>query len=400
MNFLDQAKNIEETIINDRRNLHKIPELELNLPKTVAYVEDKLKSLNISYKKLVNGNAIVAEIGSYNGKCIAIRADMDALPITEETGLDFKSTHEGCMHACGHDGHTAMALGAARLLKENEDKLDGLVKIFFQPGEEIPGGAKPMIDEGCMENPHVDRVIGLHEGGVFGFLPQGTIAYRNGPMMASMDAFIIRVKGHGGHGARPDSFIDPIATISEINLGLQKIISRELDPTESSLISICQIHGGTCQNIIPNEVWEEGTVRNLNEETRDFVEKRMGEIVENTAKAFRCEGILEYKRFYPSLINDVDFTDYVKNIAIELLGEEKVIELNNPSMGGEDFAFFLKEASGTFLSLNNLKANQDGNIYPHHNSKFDVEESTFYIGSGILAEVSYRYLKEGKNEKL
>ena len=188
MNFLDLAKEIEETIIKDRRNLHKIPELELNLPKTVAYVEEELKSLGIPYKKLVNGNALVAEIGTYKGKCIAIRADMDALPITEETGLDFKSTHQGCMHACGHDGHTAMALGAARLLKENEDKLDGLVKIFFQPSEEIPGGAKPMIDEGCMENPKVDRVIGLHEGGIFGNLPQGTIAYKKGPMMASMDA--------------------------------------------------------------------------------------------------------------------------------------------------------------------------------------------------------------------
>lgn len=394
MNFLEKAKNIEDTIIRDRRNLHKIPELELNLPKTVAYVEDQLKAMGINYKKLVNGNALVAQIGTYKGKCIAIRADMDALPITEETGLDFASTHPCCMHACGHDGHTAMALGACRLLKENEDKLDGLVKIFFQPGEEIPGGAKPMIDEACMENPKVDRVIGLHQGGIFGIFPTGTISYKKGSMMAAMDTFIIKVKGHGGHGARPDSFIDPIATISEINLGLQKIISRELDPTESTLISICQIHGGTCQNIIPDEVWEEGTVRNLNEETRDFVEKRMGEIVENIAMAFRCEGVLKYKRCYPTLINDDDFTAYVKDIATDLLGKEKVIELKKPSMGGEDFAFFLKEAKGTFLSLNNLKVNPDDKIYPHHNSRFDVEESTFYIGAGLLAEVAFRYLKE------
>ncbi len=394
MNYLKRAKEIEDEIINDRRKLHKIPELQLSLPKTVAYVENELKKLNISYKKMVEGNAIVAKIGKYKGKCIAIRADMDALPIKEETSLSFSSINEGNMHACGHDGHTAMALGACRILKENEKNLDGLVKIFFQPGEEIPGGAKPMIDEGCMENPKVDRIIGLHEGGLFGQYPTGTIGFKEGAMMASMDAFIIRVKGHGGHGARPDSFIDPIATISEINLGLQKIISRELDPTESALISICQIHGGTTQNIIPNEVWEEGTVRNLNEETRDFVEKRIGEIVENTAKAFRCEGILEYKRFYPSLINDDEFTNYVKDIAIDLLGKEKVIELKNPSMGGEDFAFFLNEADGTFLSLNNLKVNEDGNVYPHHNSKFDVEESTFYIGSGILAEVVFRYLNE------
>lgn len=394
MNYLKRAKEIEDEIINDRRKLHKIPELQLSLPKTVAYVENELKKLNISYKKMVEGNAIVAEIGKYNGKCIAIRADMDALPIKEETSLSFSSIHEGNMHACGHDGHTAMALGACRILKENEKNLDGLVKIFFQPGEEIPGGAKPMIDEGCMENPKVDRVIGLHEGGLFGNFPTGTICYKNGAMMASMDAFILKVKGHGGHGARPDNFIDPIVTISEINLALQKIISRELDPSNSALISICQIHGGTCQNIIPNEVWEEGTVRTVDEDVRDFVEKRMKEISENIARAFRCEAELDYKRYYPAVINDKEFTSYVKNIAQEILGEEKVIEISKPTMGGEDFAFFEKEAKGTFLSLNNLKANKDGKIYPHHNSKFDVDESVFYIGSGLMAEIAYRYLKE------
>lgn len=395
MNFLKRAKEIEDLIINDRRELHKIPELQLSLPKTVAYVSKELDKMNVSYKKLVDGNAIVAEIGEYRGKCIAIRADMDALPIKEETGLDFSSTNDGKMHACGHDGHTAMALGVCRLLKENEKDLDGMVKVFFQPGEEIPGGAKPMIDEGCMENPKVDRVIGLHEGGIFGHLPLGTIGYKEGSMMASMDAFILRVKGHGGHGAKPDYFIDPIITISEINQALQKIISREIDPTKSSLISICQIHGGICQNIIPDEVWEEGTVRNLDEEVRDFVEKRMGEISTNIAKAFRCEAELEYKRYYPVVNNDSDFTNYVRDIAKDILGDEKVIEIKNPTMGGEDFAFFEQNTKGTFLSLNNLKAHKDGKVYPHHNSKFDVDERTFHIGSALMAEVAYRYLKEG-----
>ena len=395
MNFLKRAKEIEDLIINDRRELHKIPELQLSLPKTVAYVSKELDKMNVSYKKLVDGNAIVAEIGEHRGKCIAIRADMDALPIKEETGLDFSSTNDGKMHACGHDGHTAMALGVCRLLKENEKDLDGMVKVFFQPGEEIPGGAKPMIDEGCMENPKVDRVIGLHEGGIFGLLPLGTIGYKEGSMMASMDAFTLRVKGHGGHGAKPDYFIDPIITISEINQALQKIISREIDPTKSSLISICQIHGGTCQNIIPDEVWEEGTVRNLDEEVRDFVEKRMGEISTNIAKAFRCEAELEYKRYYPVVNNDPDFTNYVRDIAKDILGDEKVIEIKNPTMGGEDFAFFEQNTKGTFLSLNNLKAHKDGKVYPHHNSKFDVDERTFYIGSALMAEVAYKYLKEG-----
>ncbi|MDU6792471.1 MAG: amidohydrolase, partial [Anaerococcus sp.] len=211
----------------------------------------------------------------------------------------------------------ALAVKIHEFLKENEKNLDGLVKIFFQPGEEIPGGAKPMIDEGCMENPKVDRVIGLHEGGIFGHLPTGTVGDKEDAMMASMDAFILKVKGHGGHGARPENFIDPIITISEINLALQKIISRELDPTNSALISICQIHGGTCQNIIPNEVWEEGTVRTHDENVRDFVEKRIKEISENIARAFRCEAELDYKRYYPAVINDKEFTSYVKNIAKE-----------------------------------------------------------------------------------
>lgn len=398
MNILEEAKQNLEEIIKDRRELHKIPELQLNLPKTVDYVKKRLEEMGIKYKLLVNGNAIIAQIGEKEGKCLAIRADMDALPIEEETNLPFASNHKGCMHACGHDGHTAMALAAAKILKNREEELKGIVKIFFQPGEEIPGGAEPMIKEGCMENPHVDRVIGLHEGGIFGNYEKGTIGYKKGPLMASMDAFILKVEGKGGHGARPKEFIDPIQIISEINMGLEKIISREIDPCESSLISICQIHGGTCQNIIPDQVWEEGTVRNLNEEVQDFVEERMKEITEGIAKAYRGKGHLDYKRYYPALINDEEFTEFAKETAVDLLGPEKVIEIEKPTMGGEDFAFYLKKAKGTFLALNNIRPAEDGKKYPHHSSKFDIEEDTLYIGAGVLGEVAYRYLNQEKSK--
>ncbi|CEM60853.1 amidohydrolase [Treponema phagedenis] len=395
MDFLKRAKEIEDEIIHNRRELHKIPELELNLPKTVQYVCAQLHEMDIKHRLLVNGNAIVAEVGGKNsGKCIAIRADMDALPILEETGLPFASTHSGKMHACGHDGHTAMALGAAKLLKEKENELKGYVKFFFQPGEEIPGGAKPMIDEGCMENPKVDAVVGLHEGAVFGNFPTGTIAYKKGAMMASMDRFKITVKGRGGHGARPTDFIDPIATISEINMGIQKIISREIDPTTAALISVCQIHGGTSQNIIPETVWEEGTVRTLDEKTRDFVEKRLTEISQNIARAYNAEAEVLYERFYPVVVNDFAFTEFAKNIAIDLFGEEKVLELPVPTMGGEDIAFFLQKAPGTYFGLNNLKKDKTGVAHPHHSSKFDVEENTFYLGTALLAAVAYRFLSE------
>lgn len=393
MKSIDLAKKMEDEIIKDRRELHKIPELELDLPKTVKYITDELKKYHIDYKLLVNGNAIVAEIGKDGGKCIAIRADMDALPIEEETGDEFKSTHPGRMHACGHDSHAAMALGAAKILKGMEDELAGKVKIFFQPGEEIPGGAKPMVDEGAMDNPKVDAVIGIHAGTLFEGVKRGSFGYKKGAMMASMDRFKIIVKGKGGHGAKPQQAIDPIIIISEINLGLQKIISREIDPITPALISVCQIHGGTTQNIIPDTVWEEGTVRTLNEETRDFVEKRMGEISKYIAKAYGAEAELIYERFYPTVVNDYDFTEFVKNTAIDLFGEDSMVELKTPTMGGEDVSFFLNEAPGTFLALENPRIYPDGKIYPHHNSKFDIDESLMYKGSALFVEVATRFLK-------
>lgn len=393
MRSIDLAKKMEDEIIRDRRELHKIPELELNLPKTVKYITTELDKYNIKYKLLVNGNAIVAEIGKDGARCIAIRADMDALPIEEETGDEFMSTHKGVMHACGHDSHAAMALGAAKILKGMEDELPGKVKIFFQPGEEIPGGAKPMVDEGAMDNPKVDAVIGMHAGTLFDGVNKGSFGYKKGAMMASMDRFKIIVKGKGGHGARPQQAIDPIIIISEINLGLQKIISREIDPTTPALISVCQIHGGTTQNIIPDIVWEEGTVRTLNEDTRDFVEKRMGEISKYIAKAYGAEAELIYERFYPTVVNDPDFTEFVKNTAIDLFGEDSMVELKTPTMGGEDVSFFLNEAPGTFLALENPRVYPDGKIYPHHNSKFDIDESLMYKGCALFVEVTRRFLK-------
>ena len=252
MNVLEEVKKIEQEIIQWRRDLHKIPELNLYLPKTTKYVEEKLKEMGIEYKTLVNGNAVVGLIkGNSDGKTIGLRADMDALPIEEETGLEFSSTHKGCMHACGHDGHTAMLLGAAKILSENRDKFKGHIKLLFQPGEEYPGGALPMIEEGAMENPKVDAVIGLHEGVIDERVSKGKIAYKDGCMMASMDRFLIKVKGKGCHGAYPQMGVDPIIIASEIILSLQKIASREINTNEPIIVSVCRINGGFSQNIIP-----------------------------------------------------------------------------------------------------------------------------------------------------
>lgn len=393
MNYIQLAKEKEELCIKIRRDLHKIPELELNLPKTVNYIKNLLMKWNIEYDLLVNGNAIVARVyGKEGNKCLAIRADMDALPITEETDLPYKSIHEGKMHACGHDGHMSMALVACKILSENTDKFNGCVKFLFQPGEEIPGGAKLMIEEGCMKNPDVDYIIGLHEGGLIDELNTGEIGFKCGSLMASMDKFEITVHGKGGHGAHPEDCVDSIVIMSEIILGIQKIVSREVSPTSQAVISCCKINGGTTQNIIPDNVSVLGTARALDEKTQDLIEKRLREISCKIAEAYNATAEVNYTRYYPVLINDYMFTEDVFDIATSLFGKEYVKRINTPTMGGEDMSLFLKEVPGTYFMLTNLKTSSDGIRYPHHSSKFDVIEDEFYKGIAIFVAVAINKL--------
>lgn len=393
MDVIKLAKENEDLMIQMRRDLHQIPELELELPETVKYVKSKLDEWKVPYKELVNGNGIVALVeGDGEGKCIAIRADMDALPVTEETGLEFASKHHGNMHACGHDSHTAIGLTTCKIVNDNKDKINGSVKFIFQPGEEIPGGAKPMIDEGALENPKVDYILGLHGGGLSGE-KVGTIGFREGALMASMDRFSIKVCGKGGHGANPHTTVDPIIISAEILMGLQKIVSREIAPVESGLVSVCKIEGGTSQNIIPDEVNMLGTARSLNEEVRDTLEKRITEISQGIAKTYGGSAEVNYERMYPVLNNDVEFTKHVKSLAVELFNDE-VVDLKNPTMGGEDVAFFLQEVPGTYMFLSNLKAHSDGKFYSNHNSKFDLDEAEFYKGVSIFLATIFDMLSK------
>lgn len=390
------VKQKEEKIIQIRRDLHQIPELQLLLPQTVRYVCQQLDELGIPYYKLVGGNAIVATIqGKEAGKCIAIRADMDALPIQENTGLPFSSRHEGCMHACGHDGHTAMALGAAMVLQDIASELTGCVKIFFQPGEEFPGGALPMIEEGCMENPKVDAVIGLHAGYIYPGVDKGNIGVCQGAFFASMDRFRITVKGKGAHGAYPQLSVDPIPIACEIVSGLQKIISRELPPTSNALISVCQIHGGTTQNIIPDEVFMEGTVRSTDEQVRNLIAKRIEEVASGIAQSYRAAAETAYDFKYPVLINDTAFTEFFVENTKELFGEACICNISVPTMGGEDMAYFLQKAPGTFFVLSNPIIHDDGKIYPHHSDKFDIDERLLYKGTAAVLATVLKYLDEG-----
>ena len=388
---IDEVKKIEQDIISWRRDLHQIPELGLELPKTSKYVMDRLDEMGIEYKVLVNGNAIVGLIkGNGGGKTLGIRTDMDGLPIVEETGLPFASTN-GNMHACGHDGHTTMLLGAAKVLNQNRDKFKGNVKLLFQPGEEYPGGAKPMIDEGALENPKVDAVIGLHAGRLSEEVPHGKIGIRYDNMMASMDRVLIKIKGKGSHGAYPHLGIDPVVTAAEVVTSLQTIVSREIAAVEPVILSICRITGGFNQNIIPDAVELEGTIRTFSNNTREKIDRRIEETVKGITMAHGADYEYLYEYKYPPLINNREFTDEFLKSAKKILKDEDIVELKEPLMGGEDMAFFLEEVPGTFFYLSNLKE-IDGKAYGHHTSKFALDEDELWKGSALFIQLALDYL--------
>lgn len=389
--MLEKQNELQDFIIAHRRNLHQIPELGLELPQTVAYVTRVLDELDIPYELYEDISSIVALIkGSGEGKTLAIRADMDALPIREETDLSFQSTN-GNMHACGHDGHTAILLGAAKYLKENSHLFKGNVKLLFQAGEEYPGGAEPMIQRGALQNPKVDAVIGLHQGFIHPDVPKGVVGLSYGALMASMDRFLIKVIGKGSHGAYPQISVDAISTAAELVGALNKIVSREIPAVEPCVLSICRIQGGYNQNILPDIVELEGTVRATNQQVREKIARRIEEISNAITDAFGASGEVTYDFKYPATVNNKEFTMFFEKICEEELGKDKVLLLEKPVMGGEDMSYFLNEVPGTYFFLSNPK---DGkNPVPHHNSKFDIEEDLMMLGCRLFVKTALEYLK-------
>lgn len=397
VDFISEAKKIENDIISWRRRLHKIPEIGFNTPKTSKYLEDVLENLNIEYEKGYGNSGIVAKIykDKNNNKTFAIRADIDAVEIEEKTGLKFSSVHENKMHACGHDAHTAMALGASKIISENFNKFNGNVKILFQPAEEGPGGARKMIEDGALVNPNVGAIIGLHvdPGTLYDDLKQGQIGIKSGPAMACLDKFKIEVVGEGGHGGYPESAVDPIAISASIIENLQTIVSREISPLEPAVISICKINGGTKYNVIPEKVVLEGTTRFFTKKQRDIAQKRMNSISEKIANARNGKVNFEYHEGYPVLINSQEITDYVINAAKEIFNKKDLKVLKRPIMGGEDMSFYLNEIPGAFFFLG---AEKDGNEKPPplHSSYFDIEEKVLWKGSALFAKIAYDWLNK------
>lgn len=386
--LLRRAKELANEFIDIRRDIHQHPEVGFQEHRTANLVVDYLKSLGLA-PELVAGTGVVATIkGTPGGKTIAIRADMDALTISEQAEHDYISKTAGVMHACGHDGHTAILLGVAKLLSEVKD-LPGNVKLLFQPAEEGPGGAQPMIEAGVLDNPKVDACIGLHVGTVK--YKTGQIALRYGAVCAAPDNIEIVVKGKGGHGAHPHNSIDAIVAAGHIIVALQSLVSREIDPLASAVVTLGTIKGGYRENIIADEVVMTGTVRTLSAEIRDSMPERIERVVKGVCESHRCNYSFKYTRGYPVLINDDGMTSLTEAVAQKVLGAENVFRAPAPSMGGEDFSYFAEKVPSCFFSLGAMNAEKQCD-YPGHHPKFNFDEDAIPIGMTLLAETALAYL--------
>lgn len=383
--LIPAAKDHREWIVDLRRTIHRTPELMYEEVETSNLVRKTLDQLGIPYQAdMAGGTGVLAQVGTGDRPCVALRADMDALPIHEEADVDFKSEIDGNMHACGHDCHTAMLLGAARLLKEREAELNGPVKLLFQPAEEGGAGGQKMVQEAALQNPDVARIFALH---VWPWTPTGSIMSRAGTFLASTTAFEIEVRGKGGHAAIPNATIDPIITASKIVTEAQTIVSRENDPRTPLVLSFTAINGGEAFNVIPATVTLRGTIRTLATEHLAWAKNRLQEIVTGIATTNRCQAEVNFpNNDYPATVNDAGLWDLSRNMWTDVFGEETSIE-SPPIMGGEDFAFYAEKIPGCFIMLG-IRNEEVGSTWAVHHPKFKVDEAALPVGSAYLAALA------------
>ena len=374
MPIINRFADLHAEITEWRRDFHRNPELLYEVHRTAGIVEEKLRSFGVD--EVIPGIGRTGVVGvikgrqSGSGKVVGLRADMDALPIDEKTGKDYASVNPGVMHACGHDGHTAMLLGAAKYLAETRN-FDGTVVLLFQPAEEGGAGAKAMVDDGIMERFNIQEVYGMHN---FPNVPVGEFAMRPGALMASADQITIEVDGYGGHAARPHAAIDPIVVSAHIVTALQTIASRSVDPLKSVVVSICKMSAGNAHNVIPPSATMLGTVRTLDPEIRDIAEQRIKSIVESTAAAFGAKATCHYTRDYPITVNNPEKTEFAASIAGEVAGIDRVDTDCPPVMGGEDFSFMLNERPGAYIFIGN------GETAPVHHPEYDFNDEIIPLG--------------------
>ncbi len=377
---LVEFKKYKDEVIRLRRDFHMHPELGFEENRTSGIVRDYLNDLGIETRVMAK-TGVVGEINNGGNKRIAIRADMDALPINEENDVPYCSIYPGKMHACGHDAHTAMLLVTAKILSQME--FEGNIRFIFQPAEEGLNGARKMVEEGAIDG--VDSIFGLH---VWANLPSGNIAISPGPVLANVDLFRVVIKGKGGHGASPHETVDPIVASSYIISSLQSIVSRNVDPMKSAVITVGKINGGTAFNIIPENVEFEGTVRTFDEDVHNLIEKRISELIENEARAFGAKGKIEYKHLNYATVNDERLAIIGRRVAARIMN---VVE-QEPDMGGEDFSEYARIIPGLFAFLG-TRNEEKGIIYPHHNPRFNVDEDALIYGVVFEVNMAIELLK-------
>lgn len=375
------ADSIKSEVIERRRDFHRHPELAFQETRTAGIVAQTLTELGLEVTAGVGKTGVVAVLeGAKEGATVLVRADMDALPVNEQTGVPHISTTPGKMHACGHDGHTAIGLGVAKLLSQHRDQLAGRVKFVFQPAEEIAQGALAMIKDGALHNPAPEVSFGLH---LWNDLPTGVVSITEGPAMAGSGLFTLKIKGRGGHGAVPEQTHDPIVAGAQIVTALQTIVSRNVSGTDTAVVSVTTFHGGDAFNVIPNEVTLTGTVRTFLPEVYEKVDRRMHEIVTGIAAAMGCTAELETRQTTVPLINDVATSKRLQSVFPTLNFKEPIRFVNDVrTMGAEDMAFFLRDVPGTFFFVGSGQA--DGSSYPHHHPQFEIDEEALPVGVALL----------------
>ena len=385
MNVRDSAEQFKEQIVSWRREVHAYPEVAWTETKTGNMVAEELKNLGIEVTRIAEIGVVGLLKGERTGKTVALRADMDALPITEATDVPYKSKNLGAMHACGHDGHVAMLLGAAKVLSQMKNQINGTVKFIFQPAEEIGLGALKLIEAGVMED--VDAIFGIH---LWPDLPSGKVSLVPGPRMASADKLKITVKGKSGHGSMPHQGIDAILAASAIIMNLQSISSREIAPLEPAVVTIGKLAGGTGWNITCDEVTLEGTTRCFSHEVRKSFPLAIERIIKNTAASYRAQAELEYIPIAPPLINDTLISQIAAASLQKLYGDNMAGTIEKV-MGGEDFAFLCEKTPGAmaFVGIGNKEKKTD---YPLHNDKFNIDEDVLPIGAALHAQFALDFL--------
>ena len=398
-NFLDEAKELLPGAVALRRRIHAQPELGLDLPLTTQAVLDGLRGLDVEIARGTSTSGLIvsltgAKSGSQSGRTILLRGDMDALPMPEETGLDYASEFKGRMHACGHDAHTAMLVQAVHLLHRRRDELPGTVKFMFQPGEEGHAGARHMIADGLLDaDPKPDAAFALH---IFPNFKAGAIAGRPGPILASVDTWTIKVKGKGGHASMPHHAVDPIPVAFEIGLALNAMVTRRTNVFDPVVLTLGKISGGTASNIIPEIVEMLGTLRTTSEAARETAIQGIRRVATNIAAAHSCEATVAIRRGYPVTVNDRGFVDFARAVATDLVGADNYIPMPAPFMGAEDFSYVLQRMPGCMMFLGVMPEGHDSHdhVASCHSNHMILNEDAMAVGIAMHAAIAHRFLTE------